>query len=936
MYKKRYLPAAFLLILILIAFSFNNDAYCSSKSSEPLSWPEVRTEHKPGVYWWWPGSGVDEPNLTWNLENLHGAGIGGVTVVPIYGVKGEEERFIEYLSDDWMHMLEYTAGEAKRLGMNVDMTTGTGWPFGGPFVPDDEAVKVYEFKKYKLKGGGRIEEKISEGRLQAIMAYEDTGLVIDLIDKVDANGKLDWTSETGAWTPGERTIYTVSSVNSGMQVKRAAPGGEGHVVDPYSVKAISNYLKNFDRAFAKYEGPLPRAQYHDSFEYRANWTDNFFDEFKVRRGYELKKHLPALLGEGNSDKAERVKADCSETIAELVYEYIKYWVEWSHGKGFKTRNQAHGSPGNLLDLYALADIPECETFGATKFKIPGFRRKLENVRPQDSSPTIIKFASSAAHVAGKRLVCSESCTWLREHFKVSLSHCKPEIDRLFSLGVNHLFYHGIPYSPKDADWPGWLFYASSHFGPTNSFWRDFGALNDYVARCQSILQSGAPCNDILLYWPLYDYWHTKETLVPRLSIHHTKEWRYKIEFFSTAEKMLNAGYAFDFISDRQVGELKVSRGLLQTGGVDYKIVLVPPCRRMPLRTMKRLISLAKAGATVVFEKRLPEDVPGFGNLENRRTDFEKVISKLRFGKVASSGIKRAKVGKGSVLVGEDLISVLTKAGAGREVIVDKGVSFIRRSHNEGHHYFLANLGDKNVDGWVPFAVKANSVVIMNTLTGASGVGAVRRKQKKSTEVYLQLSPGESVILRTFTKKRAAGAKWRYLESAVKRVEIKGRWQVAFIDGGPELPDSYETEELGSWTAQPDVKAKQFAGTARYSITFDKPVGEADEYILELGEVRDSAKVYVNGEYAGSVFSIPFKVKVGRFLKDGKNKLEVEVTNLAANRIADMDRRGVKWKKFYNINYASLKYKAFDASGWELEDSGLLGPVRLAGATLKRP
>ena len=933
--KTHLLVIIFCSVLTVVTGCASENIGNSKKASKKLLWPEVKTEHKPGVYWWWMGSGVDEPNLTWNLENLHSAGIGGVTVVPIYGVYGEEARFIEYLSDEWISMLEYTTKEAKRLEMNVDMTTGTGWPFGGPFVIDRDAAKLYEFKKYELKGGDRIEEKITEGCLQALMAYDDSGFVVDLTDKVDANGKLDWTSEIGDRTPGDRTLYAVSSVMSGMQVKRAAPGGEGHVVDPYSVKAIKNYLKKFDMAFAKYKGPLPRAQYHDSFEYYAKWTNNFFDEFKARRGYELRRNLPSLFGEGNLEKAERIRADCSQTIAELVYGYIKYWVEWSHKKGFKTRNQAHGSPGNLLDLYALADIPECETFGATKFNIPGFRRKPENVRPQDSSPTIIKFASSAAHVAGKRLVCSESCTWLREHFKVSLSHCKPEIDRLFTLGVNHLFYHGIPYSPKHADWPGWLFYASSHFGPTNSFWRDFPKLNDYVARCQSILQSGSPANDILIYWPIYDYWHTKDTLVPGLSIHHTKDWKDKIHFFSTAEQMLNAGFTFDFISDRQLADVKVAAGLLQTGGVNYKAVLVPPCRRMPSETMKKLIKLAKAGATVIFQKSLPEDVPGFGSLEQRRADFKKAVGKLHF-KQITPAVKQAKVAKGRVLTGDDLASVLTKAAVRREVMVDKQVSFIRRSHNQGYHYFLANLGDKNIDGWIPLTVKGKSIVLMDPLSGTTGVANVRKAKKDGTEVYLQLEPGQSIILRTFTNIKIDGAKWQYIEQTGKPLEIKGIWQVKFIEGGPKLPVSFAAETLKSWTKHSDHQAKSFAGTVRYSITFDKPAEKADDYILELGEVRDSAKVYVNGEYAGTVFSIPFKLKVGRFLREGKNKLEIEVTNLSANRIADMDRRGVKWKKFYNINYASLTYKTFDASEWKPMDSGLLGPIYLVPLKLTKP
>src|SRR5690606_8378845 len=158
---------------------------------------------------------------------------------------------------------------------------------------------------------------------------------------------------------------------------------------------------------------------------------------------------------------------------------------------------AHGSPGNLLDLYALADIPETEIFGSSGFPIPGLRVDgLPNSHPPD--PLVIRMASSAAHVAGKPLVSSESCTWLGEHFRVALSQAKPELDQLWTAGVNHVFYHGIAYSPPDAPWPGWLFYASTNFAPSNPQWPHFKALNAYVARVQSALQSGSPDNDVLL------------------------------------------------------------------------------------------------------------------------------------------------------------------------------------------------------------------------------------------------------------------------------------------------------------------------------------------------------------------------------------------------------------------------------------------------------
>jgi len=156
-----------------------------------------------------------------------------------------------------------------------------------------------------------------------------------------------------------------------------------------------------------------------------------------------------------------------------------------------------------------------------------------------------------------------------------------------------------------------------------------------------------------------------------------------------------------------------------------------------------------------------------------------------------------------------------------------------------------------------------------------------------------------------------------------------RWLKSFIfDCGPELPAGFKTDTLASWTALGDAEAKRFAGTARYTITFDKPGGDADDWVLDLGHVCESAGVRINGWYVGALWSIPFQISVGEFLRKGKNVLEVEVTNLTANRIADLDRRKVIWKRFHEINFVNIRYREFDASGWPPMDSGLLGPVRL--------
>jgi hypothetical protein len=360
-----------------------------------------------------------------------------------------------------------------------------------------------------------------------------------------------------------------------MMVKRAAPGGEGLVVDPFSTHALERYLAPFDRAIATFPRDLVRGQFHDSFEYfNASWTNRLPEVFRQRHGYDLQDYATELLARDpagvtriDRDTLARVKADYRATLGQLHLEYLRAWVAWSHRMGWTVRNQSHGAPANLLDLYGAVDIPETEIFGSTPFPIPGLRREAGEVRHDQDlpEPLVVRMASSAAHVMGRPLASSESATWLRDHWKESLAYVKPELDRILVEGINHIFYHGTVFSPQDAPWPGWLFYASTQFNPNNTWWRDFAELNRYVARVQSVLQRGRPDNDILLYWPAADVWDDVKGLAKMLTVHHVG-WLTEEPVGKLARQLGERGHAFDYVSDEQLAATRVERGALVTPG----------------------------------------------------------------------------------------------------------------------------------------------------------------------------------------------------------------------------------------------------------------------------------------------------------------------------------------------------------------------------------
>jgi len=841
--------------MLVCLFAGASPSLHAGSSQSPL-WPEVTTESRPWTRWWWPGSAADEANITRQLELFAQAGLGGVEITPIYGAKGSEARYIEFLSPRWMEVLAHTGREAGRLGLGVDMATGTGWPFGGPWI-----------------SGADGSQKLA------------------LID-----GRL-------------------AGVPTAMKVKRAAPGGEGLVIDPYSVGAIRNYLAPFTKAFAGFPAGLVRSQFHDSFEYyESGWTPALASTFREMHGYDLDDRAAELTGAAptDDDTLRRLKGDYRATLAQLHLNYLSEWVRWSHDHGFIVRNQSHGAPANLLDLYGTVDIPETETFGSTPFPIPGLRRDAREVRSDQDlpEPLMIRMASSAAHVMGRKFASSETCTWLREHWKVSLAFAKPEIDRLLANGINHIFYHGTVYSPEDAAWPGWLFYASTQFNPGNPWWGDFASLNAYVTRVQSVLQSGEPDNETLLYWPFADVIDDPKGLMMQFGVHNVS-WLADSPFGRLAANLTAGGYAHDYISDAQVLQIRAEKGELVTPGGRYRALVIPEVRRMPVETLAHLLALQRAGVPVLFEA-LPDDVPGLGRLEERRAQLRGILDAL-----VLSG---AKVG--------NISAELQKLGASRESAPEAGLDFIRRKQAAGRDYFFANLSARPFDGWLTLGTPAQSAALLDPLTGRAGAAAIKTGEGGAPKVYLQLAPGESLILRTATHGAGAALEaWRYLAPAGDGAPITGTWSVEFLRGGPGLPPSFATEKLVSWTSM-SAAAESFAGTARYRIEFERPADDAVDWLLDLGDVRESARVRLNGADVTTAWSLPFRVRVGAHLKPGRNVLELEVTNLAANRIRDMDRRKVEWKIMREINFVNIRYQPFDASDWEVTPSGLLGPVTL--------
>ena len=819
---------------------------CCFTAAIAQSWPTPRHEAKPGTRWWWLGSAVDEENLRWNLSEYARVGIGAVEITPLYGVQDNDKNNISFLSPQWMQALKTVEDIGHSLNIEIDMNCGTGWPFGGPHVPLEQAACKAVFKDSLVDGS---------------------------------------------------PVYTVDIGRTKQKVKRAAPGGEGWVIDHFDRDAVRNYLERFEQAFATSGVPYPHTFFNDSYEvYRANWTPTLFDEFQKRRGYDLRQHLPELLG--IVDDGNQVLADYRETLSDLLLEnFTQQWVAWAHKHGVKVRNQAHGSPANLLDLYAAVDIPEIEGFGLSDFGIKGLRTDPGKTRKNFSDVSMLKYAPSAAHVTGKPLTSSETFTWLTEHFRTSLSQMKPDLDLMFTCGVNHVYFHGSCYTPKDDPWPGWKFYASIDMSPTNSIWRDAPYLMQYIERCQSFLQLGQPDNDFLVYLPVRDMWRQRgprndddkqaskdrrngEDLLMQFDIHTMDE--KAPQFIRSILTIDSLGYDCDYISDRQLAKVRVENGMLVTeGGTRYRALIIPSGTTIDAR----LQALLNPITAYVIKGESAEAMARFAKAEPMKAEL--------------------------------------------------GLRAIRRQTADGWHYFIANLTPRDIEGNVTLAVPFESATWFNPMNGDIYPASIH-----DGKLHIALRSGESRILQTSGKMLAVALRATLtpsgernstlytLNSKHDQLPLNGPWTLYFTEEAPRVAGSFTLQKPQTWESLSDSAAVTM-GTGIYTTTFRLTKQQArQQWMIDLGDVRESARVYLNGQFLGCAWAVPFVLDCRDALRKGKNELRIEVTNLPANRIRDLDRKGYKWRKFNEINVVDINYKHTTYEGWEPVKSGLNSEVRL--------
>ena len=905
-------------ILLLLSFCLL-PAAAAGDDPHPFAWNRLAREAYPGAFWWWLGSAVNEAELEREIKSLAEVGIKTLRLDAIYRGEDSAVPTIDYLSDPWIGSLKTTARLCRAHDVQLDLW-GNGWPMGGPWIKPQHAarrltwdegtqgISVHEPLVIEQDAGDpifsvSISPRGDSGHQPArVLAPETIG------------GKPVWKVPTGEWD-----LHIFRNGYTKMDVKRAPPGGAGPVMDHLNQEALQDWFAAYDRLLAAVGEQAVVVTHNDSYEvYRANWTGKFVPFFQARRGYDVQPYLPALISDADTDLAQRIRHDFRQTVQELLRdEMMKPWVQWAHGQGMKTSYQAHGSPGHLVDLYGLADQPDTEAFG---------RSGMANDGTGIGSGYICsKFASSAAHLNGNRMTSAETFTWLEDHFCTSLDRMRREVDYYFLAGVNRMYFHSATFSPADVPFPGWLYYASVNVDSCQTWWKHLHHLNNYIARVQSVLQQGAPGEDVLLLYPGHDLWFDNENSLNFLQycqVHNTPNWLHRAAKSTqeTAQWLWDRGWTFDWCSDLTICDsLRVEEGQIVAGDGRYRALVIPPCNWVNATTPAAIRQLAEEGARVLFVGSPPQPVPT-GEPATSLPNWNESQRKGAFTSATSAG--HVSFLKST----NELSAALRDAGALREAMTDQGLWTIRRRQGNAYTYFIRNVQAQDFAGWVPLpglaAAGTDSLVIGDPVSGDQRV--IAGKVRSGTYgAVLHLPASRSCVVRASTRQPTPRPA-RRAASHKRAIAIQGPWQLVWRDQqDPQQIHRVDLPELCCWTDLDQLR--HYSGTVAYETTFVLPA-RTSAWQLDLGALHESADISINGKPAGCIWTTPYTLDVGPVCRAGKNTLRIEVTNLTANRVIALEQSGVHLKdRHFFVDY---EYRPFDPTAWEPLPSGLLGPVSL--------
>lgn len=807
--------------------------------------------NKPYTRMWVYGCSATKDEIDMNIEHLKQAGIGGVELQMIYPLS--KENNINFFSPEFFELMNYFVDTLYENNIDVDLTLGSGWPFGAPFITKDMSPDIlipyqqdimgptnYSFDFTNILSGKIVKAVLA--KVENAVVIEDT--LIDVTDKVEKTfiSVWPWGEKISNVEVGEGAwrLFLFISNEYRQQVGKAAPNMEGYVMDHCREDVTNTYIDNFANVYLdNLNTSKIRSVFCDSIELTAsNWTKYLIDEFKKDHGYDLSKYLPALWMD-MGEKTPYIRHDYYETYGRLTVDnFFKIFKNWSDKKGVEFRLQAHGTWADIIDAYGASHIPEGETFGFGDNNDVNINHR--------------RLAVSSGIIYDKKIVSNESYTWLRKpRFLVTLEIMKRASDAIFCDGINHIINHG--YSFYKGDRYENIFYASSLISPHNSWFKHYSYLSKYLENCMNILQNTKITATTAVFTPTSHIWSTNIMAELHMSLqvenHFTKE---------VANKVHQAGYWFYFVNDYAILNDKI-------GNVEQ--LIVPKTKYIKTATLEKLYELSKS-IKIIFTDFYPDHCAGLNEFNNNK-DFITILEKI-------------KNSDNCVVVEHELLDQYLKNNCKKDFECNNpNISFInKQDENNKKITFISNLTDQYIDAKININYDFK---IYDPTTDQF----INKHVVKDNILSVSFNPNESFFIIESDEKY----------QAEKQLEIKSCTKLSKCTLKINNK-SIELDECITWENFEEFM--HYSGDASYHFNFKKS-GEAAK--LQIPNLHGVATVILNGEIQNVIW-YDRECALTNLKED--NELEIIITSNIFNEskvqddVIETEKLSEHWPHFNQI------------------------------------
>ncbi len=939
------------------------------------------------------------------------------------------KRTHRFMQPYYHEMIKALLEEASKREMVIDLTIGSSWPAGGTHITKEKSLKVLlvgektikgpklyrgkipKFKKplfyklqplFKILVGTKVAEFFkNDMKLEALMAAQPVGKrgkikyrnvktaylkkdsLINLTKLVDEEGFFEWEVPEGRWQVF--AFYKGPSGTKPLGDCRSSSEGDSLVLDHLSAEAIKYHLEAHfgigKKYYGKYFGKTLRAFFTDSLELSSDWlwSDDFLEQFYKRRGYDLTPFLPLCFVPNRDNKylhvffgisppafdfkdtdiGKRIRYDYELTISDLfTEEFLEIIKQWADKNNVKSRIQAYGIRADTLKAYGRAHIPETEQLyggGVIDF---------------------LKLAGSAGIIHESPIVSAESLVWNQRDYMTTPLKWKVGADRLFIAGINQMIYHGFPYQHPSFPYPGYCAFStphvpklmtfSSNFSRMNPFWEFFPAMNQYITRCQLVMQRGKTVCDVAIYYSIRNYPDTvlkNEELVGGYldendalkAKNQIDAYPKKKEKWDTEEKWTHSlqelgddlvfnGYYYFHVNEESLLNAKIENEFLKIGATTVKVLILPNIKSISLELAKKLEEIADKGINLLFLEALPSRQPGFLNHKENDAKISSLMDEL-------VKLPNVQLIKNTIKISDYLTKQLNIIPQIVYEPSQNSIQFIHKVTDDADYYFLRNSTNKSLRLSTLFTRQEKIPFILNPWTGDISKAAQYDTKELGVLMALHFPPYGSFLIK-FKRieeyihavqspidlirendqlygiiEKASMHEIKLSDGSMKKIEIKEdmpppielkNWHLSVnrrnLDGSFTLVE-LELNSLIDWREIEQVKYCSGKGIYTTSFNLSEAYFKANYHVyLSINQVHDVARIIINEKEVETLLVYPYEVDITKAIKIGKNIIKIEITPTLRNRLTGYGKKGGKdWKQHKKKN---------------LMPSGLIGPVKI--------